>query len=64
MVGFGSLVLSHFPGLRSVGSAAVFGALATAVASITVLPAVLSTIGVDRRHIEPHEGSGSVGPGG
>lgn len=56
MVGFGSLVLSHFPGLRSVGSAAVFGALATAVASITVLPAVLSRLGVDRHGIEPHDG--------
>jgi predicted RND superfamily exporter protein len=56
MVGFGSLVLSHFPGLRSVGSAAVFGALATAVASITVLPAALSRLGVDRHGIEPHDG--------
>ncbi len=56
MVGFGSLVLSHFPGLRSVGSAAVFGALATAVASITVLPAVLSRLGVDRHGIERHDG--------
>jgi predicted RND superfamily exporter protein len=64
MVGFGSLVLSHFPGLRSVGSAAIFGALATAVASITVLPAVLSKLGMDRRHIELGEGDGSVGPDG
>jgi predicted RND superfamily exporter protein len=44
MVGFGSLVLSHFPGLRSVGAAAILGALATAVVSITVLPVLLTKI--------------------
>ena len=42
MVGFGSLVLSHFPGLRSVGAAAMLGAAATAVLAITVLPALLT----------------------
>ncbi len=42
VVGFGSLVLSHFPGLRSVGAAAILGAVATAVLSITLLPALLS----------------------
>jgi predicted RND superfamily exporter protein len=47
MVGFGSLVLSHFPGLRSVGGAAILGALSTAVVSITVLPVVLSRLGMD-----------------
>jgi predicted RND superfamily exporter protein len=41
MVGFGSLVLSHYPGLRSVGGAAILGALSTAVLSITLLPALL-----------------------
>jgi hypothetical protein len=42
MVGFGSLVVSHFPGLRSVGAAAMLGAAATAVLAITVLPALLT----------------------
>ena len=42
VVGFGSLVLSHYPGLRSVGAAAILGAVATAVLSITLLPALLS----------------------
>jgi predicted RND superfamily exporter protein len=42
MVGFGSLVLSHYPGLRSVGGAAILGAVSTAVLSITLLPALLS----------------------
>ena len=42
MVGFGSLVLSHYPGLRSVGAAAILGALSTAVLGITLLPALLS----------------------
>jgi predicted RND superfamily exporter protein len=43
MVGFGSLVLSHYPGLRSVGAAAILGAFSTAVLGITLLPALLST---------------------
>lgn len=42
MVGFGSLVLSHYPGLRSVGGTAILGALSTAVLSITLLPVLLS----------------------
>ena len=63
MVGFGSLVLSHFPGLRSVGSAAVFGALATAVASITVLPAVLARVAVDRDDAPEHAGRDSISAG-
>jgi predicted RND superfamily exporter protein len=41
MVGFGSLVLSHYPGLRSVGGAAILGSLSTAVLGITLLPALL-----------------------
>ncbi len=41
VVGFGSLVLSHYPGLRSVGYAAILGAVSTAVLSITLLPALL-----------------------
>ncbi|CAM2065341.1 MMPL family transporter [Sulfidibacter corallicola] len=41
MTGFGSLALSHYPGLRSMGAAAILGALATAVVSITLLPALL-----------------------
>ena len=41
MVGFGSLVLSHYPGLRSMGAAAILGAGTTAVLSMTLLPALL-----------------------
>lgn len=41
IVGFGSFVLSHYPGLRSVGSAAILGALATALLSVTFLPVLL-----------------------
>ncbi len=41
MVGFGSLVLSHFPGLRSIGAAAIFGSLFSAVGAIVLLPALL-----------------------
>jgi len=41
VVGFGSLSLSHYPGLRSVGVAAILGAVSTAVLSITLLPVLL-----------------------
>ncbi len=41
MVGFGSLSMSHYPGLKSVGTAAVLGAGATALLSITVLGVLL-----------------------
>jgi predicted RND superfamily exporter protein len=49
MVGFGSLVLSHYPGLRSVGGAAILGALATAILGITVLPVLLTLLERRRR---------------
>ncbi len=42
VVGFGSLVLSHYPGLRSVGAAAILGALTTATLATTLLPAILA----------------------
>jgi predicted RND superfamily exporter protein len=40
-VGFGSLSLSHYPGLQSMGKVAILGALATALVAITLLPAYL-----------------------
>jgi predicted RND superfamily exporter protein len=42
MVGFGSVVLSHYPGLRSVGAAAILGASSTAVLGMTLLPVLLA----------------------
>lgn len=42
IVGFGSLSLSHYPGLRSMGVVAILGAAATCAVSLTVLPAYLS----------------------
>ena len=44
VAGFGSLVLSHFPGLRSVGAAAILGAAFSALASVTLLPAMLARL--------------------
>ncbi len=41
-VGFGSMSLSRYPGLRSMGLVAIMGALATAVVAVTLLPAFLS----------------------
>jgi predicted RND superfamily exporter protein len=39
MIGFGSLSLSHYPGLRSMGLVAILGALTTGLVAITLLPA-------------------------
>jgi len=41
MVGFGSLSLSSYPGLRSMGLVAILGALTTSLVALTVLPAFL-----------------------
>lgn len=40
--GFGSLILSHFPGLQSMGAAAILGTLSTAWLSVTLLPALFA----------------------
>ncbi len=42
IVGFGALVFSHYPGLRSIGAVAILGAVCTAVVAITLLPAYLA----------------------
>ena len=42
VVGFGSLATSSYPGLRSTGLVAIFGAIATALVAITLLPAYLA----------------------
>ena len=42
IVGFGSLARSAYPGLASMGLVAILGAVSTAVAAITVLPAYLA----------------------
>jgi hypothetical protein len=44
LVGFGSLSLSHYPGLRSMGYVAVIGISACLFASIIVLPAIFSIL--------------------
>ncbi|HVS65919.1 MAG TPA: MMPL family transporter [Thermoanaerobaculia bacterium] len=40
-VGFGSMAISHYPGLRTMGLVAIMGALATALVAVTLLPAFL-----------------------
>ena len=52
MIGFGSLSLSHYPGLRSMGLVAILGALTTSVVAITVLPAWFAL------RLEMHQRSG------
>ncbi len=42
LAGFGSISLSHYPGLRSTGYVAILGVVATCVVSITLLPAFLA----------------------
>jgi len=43
IVGFASFAISHYPGVRSIGYAAVVGIALSCLASITLLPALLST---------------------
>jgi predicted RND superfamily exporter protein len=42
LVGFGSIALSHYPGLRSIGYAAIIGISACLFASVIVLPAIFA----------------------
>ena len=41
IVGYGSYALSHYPGLRSMGYAATFGVGTSAMAALTLVPALL-----------------------
>ncbi|MEM9293613.1 MAG: efflux RND transporter permease subunit [Acidobacteriota bacterium] len=41
IAGFGTLALSNYPGLASTGAVAILGALASVLAALTVLPAML-----------------------
>lgn len=43
IVGFASFAISHYPGVRSIGYASVVGIALSCLASITLLPALLST---------------------
>jgi hypothetical protein len=42
IVGFGSIIFSHYPGLRSTGKVAILGAFFTSMVAVTLLPAFLS----------------------
>jgi hypothetical protein len=48
LIGFGSISLSHYPGLRSMGYVAVIGISACMFASIIVLPAIFAVFGRSR----------------
>ena len=43
IVGFSSFAMSHYPGIRSIGFASVIGIALSCLASITLLPALLTT---------------------
>ncbi|MBU0768842.1 MAG: MMPL family transporter [Proteobacteria bacterium] len=51
LVGFGSIALSHYPGLRSMGYVAVIGIGACMLASIIVLPAIFSMIRIKNKSL-------------
>lgn len=57
VLGFGSLSLSHFPGLRAMGIVAILGALSAALLAVVLVPALtqLTWKPVDA---EPHEAAG------
>jgi len=44
ILGFGSIILSHYPGLKSMGYVAIIGISACMLASITVLPAIFAIV--------------------
>lgn len=50
--GYGTYALSHYPGLRSIGYASAFGVGISAIAAITLLPAILT--------IKPHPVKGDA----
>ncbi len=45
IVGYGSFAFSHYPGLRSIGYASTFGIGLSALATMSLLPAILLLIG-------------------
>jgi hypothetical protein len=49
IVGFGSIIFSHYPGLRSTGKVAILGAFFTSMVAVTLLPAFLSWLDARRR---------------
>lgn len=57
VVGYGSFALSHYPGLQSIGYAATFGIGLSALAAVTLLPAML----VGTRRVRNGRGTPPVG---
>lgn len=52
MVGFGSISLSHYPGLKTMGYVAVIGVGACLITSIFLLPPILAILGkINRRKV-------------
>ena len=64
MIGFGGLLLSFHPGLRSIGSLAVVGIGATLMAALVFLPALLQWLEDRRATAEPGEGTEGAGRNG
>ena len=42
LIGFGSIIFSHYPGLQSTGEVAILGTLSTSLVAVTLLPGYLA----------------------
>jgi len=42
LIGFGSIIFSHYPGLQSTGKVAILGSLSTSLVAVTLLPGFLA----------------------
>jgi predicted RND superfamily exporter protein len=42
LIGFGSIIFSHYPGLQSTGKVAILGSLSTSLVAVTLLPGYLA----------------------
>ena len=49
VAGFGTIALSNFPGIRSVGLVCLFGTLCCLLTSLTLLPALMTVLPIRRR---------------
>lgn len=64
IVGFGSIIFSHYPGLQTTGKVAILGTVSTGLITITLLPAILSWRYNRRRPQEETAADGLTTPAG
>jgi predicted RND superfamily exporter protein len=64
IVGFGSIIFSHYPGLQTTGKVAILGTVSTSLIAITLLPAILGWRYERRRLRSPLPAPPEPPPGG